>query len=70
MSDSLRIFKVNYVKNIPYKASELVTSNSYWTQMKQLPGLVTGYNVLSKYRGIFSKNAMKHISSFVLTNEA
>lgn len=68
MSDSLRIFKVNYVKNIPYKASELVTSNSYWTQMKQLPGLVTGY-VLSKYTGIFSKNAMKHISSFVLTHE-
>lgn len=69
MSDSLRIFKVNYVKNIPYKASELVVSNSYWTKRKQLSGLVTGYNVLSKYKGIFSKNAMKHILFFVLIHE-
>lgn len=68
MNNSLRILKVNYVKNIPCKASELMTS-SYYTKMKQLPGLVTGYSVLSKYRGIFSKNAMKHISSFILIHE-
>lgn len=66
MSDSLRICKVNYVKNISYKASELVTSNSYWTKMKQFPELVTGCSVLSKYRGILSKNAMKYISSLSL----
>ena len=34
MSELLRIFKVNYAKNILYKASELVITNSYWTKIK------------------------------------
>lgn len=38
--------------------------------MKQLPGLVTACNILSKYRGKVSKSAMKPISSFVLICEA
>lgn len=55
MSYLLRIFKVNYVKNIMYKTSELVTTNSYKTKMKQLPRLVTGSHILSTHRDIFLK---------------
>lgn len=46
MNNSLRVSKVNYIKDILCKASALVIFNSNRIKMKQLPELVIGCNSL------------------------